>query len=288
MGADDTRVRAEPPAERRGGGACLLFVAGGSVLGLQVPLEEEVTLGRDPGCAVPLPSDDVSRRHARIVAEGEGHRVQDLGSTNGTFVNGVRVEGARLAPGDRVRIGPFVARYLVAGDAVTHDLASVAELARRDPLTGLANRRALAEALSRELARARRAGTALAVAVLDVDRFKQVNDAHGHPAGDAVLAAVAARASAALREGDLLGRLGGEEFLALLPGADLAAALAAGERLRKAVAAAPVQAGAAGIAVTVSVGCAALGRDEDGAALLARADARLYEAKRAGRDRVAG
>jgi diguanylate cyclase (GGDEF)-like protein len=268
-----------------------VFVEGEAVLGLTVELAGEVVIGRDPACTVALPSDDVSRRHARIERDGEGHVLVDLGSTNGTFVNGRAVERHRLAAGDRIGVGGFVAAYVDPGAAAAEglrDLARLAALARTDALTGLPNRRALEDELARATARASRGGTALAALVIDVDRFKQVNDAHGHAAGDAVLAAVAARAAGALRAGDLLARIGGEEFAALLPGADLARAAEAGERIRAAIAAEPVAAGGLGLAVSVSVGCAALGAGEpDGRALLARADQRLYEAKRAGRNRVA-
>jgi two-component system, cell cycle response regulator len=286
MGSDSTRIRPPRETERRAGGFCLVFVQGEGVLGLRVPLDAEVVLGRDPACAVPLRADDVSRRHARIAPDGDGHLLVDLGSTNGTFLNGAPVEVTRLAPGDRIGLGAFVARYLRAGDAEEAELASLSDLARRDALTGLPNRRAFEEALLREVPRARRAGTSLALLLLDVDRFKQVNDQHGHPAGDRVLAAVAARAGAALRGEDLLARIGGEELCAILPGTDLAAAREAGERLRAAVAATGIDAGDRALEVTVSVGCAALEPDDDTAALLARADARLYDAKRRGRNRV--
>jgi two-component system, cell cycle response regulator len=283
---DPTRIRTPGNAEPAGGDLCLVFVSGVAA-GLRVALDGEVVLGRDRSCEVPLEADDVSRRHARIVPDGGGHVLVDLGSTNGTFVNGVEVETARLAPGDRVALGSCAARYLRAGDEAERELASLAEVARRDALTGLANRRAFDEALLREVARARRSGAALAVVVLDVDHFKRVNDAHGHAAGDLVLAEVAARARAALRAGDLLARVGGEELAAVLPAADLAAAAEVAERIRSGLAAAPVVAGGAALAVTASLGCAALlPSDADGAAVLARADARLYDAKRGGRNRV--
>jgi diguanylate cyclase (GGDEF)-like protein len=287
MDQDRTLVRPPDAGEHPAGGHCLVFVAGEGALGRSIALDGELVLGRDAACAVPLAADDVSRRHARVAPEGGGHVLVDLDSTNGTFVNGRRVGRHRLAPGDRVQVGPFVARYLRAGDAEAAALAALADLAQRDPLTGLANRRAFEEALRREVARARRSGAPLAVAALDVDHFKRVNDAHGHAAGDAVLAAVAARAAAALRAGDLLARVGGEEFAALLPGAGLAAAVEVAGRVRAAIAGAPVEADGRPVEVTASLGCAALEpADEDGAALLARADARLYQAKRAGRDRV--
>lgn len=282
---DATRAR-RPGEEPRGGDACLVFVEGAQVLGLRVPLDREVVLGRDPACAVRLFADDVSRRHARVGPEGGGHVVVDLGSTNGTWVNGARIDARRLAPGDRLQLGGFVARYVGEGDAEGRQLAELALASRRDALTGLANRRAFDEDLAREVARAARDGTPLSVIVLDLDRFKAVNDAHGHAAGDAVLRAVAARAAAVLRAGHLLARLGGEEFGVVLAGADLGQAAAAAERLRAAVAASPVDAAGRALHVTASLGCATLSPGEAAEALVARADARLYAAKHAGRDRV--
>lgn len=247
-----------------------------------------MVLGRDPACTVPLPSDEVSRRHARIAPEDGGHVLVDLGSTNGTWVDGREIERHRLRGGERIRVGAFVAAYVAEGDAAGRHLEDLARLARTDALTGLPNRRALEEELARAAARAVRAGSALSALVLDVDRFKQVNDRHGHAAGDAVLATVAARAAAALRAGDLMARIGGEEFAVVLPGADLARAAEAAERIRSAVSAGPIAAGGLALDVTASIGCATLAPGEaDGRALLARADAKVYEAKRAGRNRVA-
>jgi len=284
--SDATRSR--PPGEAPvGGEACLVFVEGEQVLGLRVPLADEVVLGRDPGCAVRLFADDVSRRHARIHGDGEGHLLVDLDSTNGTWVNGSVVRLHRLRAGDRVRVGAFVARYVAAGDPEGRQLADLALASRRDPLTGLPNRRAFEEDLAREAARAARTGASLSVVMLDVDRFKAVNDGHGHAAGDSVLRAVAARAAAAIRAGDLLARVGGEEFAILLPGADLARAAEAAERVRATLAERPVEAGGTALAVTASLGCAALASGEAPEALVARADARLYAAKGAGRNRVA-
>jgi diguanylate cyclase (GGDEF)-like protein len=284
----DEETRTRPPGDAvPGGDACLVFVEGAPVVGLRVPLADEVVLGRDPGCAVRLPSDDVSRRHARIRADGDAHLLVDLDSTNGTWVNGSAVRVHRLRAGDRIRLGAFVARYVAAGDPDGRQLAELADASRRDALTRLPNRRAFDEELAREVARAARTGAAVAMVVLDVDRFKAVNDTHGHAAGDAVLKAVAARAASVVRAGDLLARVGGEEFGILLPGADLARAAEAAERIRAALAAAPVEAAGRALSVTVSLGCAALAAGEAPEALVARADARLYEAKRDGRNRVA-
>lgn len=296
---EHTRFRATEPSalralEERDLAAdryCLVFVRGAQVVGLRVPLEDaEVVLGRDPGCEVPLPFEDVSRHHARLVPDRGGHVLVDLGSTNGTWVNGVEVRSAKLTAGDRLQLGSCVARYLRAGDAEERELVTLAELARKDALTGLPNRRAFEEALAREIARVRRIGGSLSALVMDVDHFKRVNDDHGHAGGDAVLAQVAARTRAALRAEDFLARVGGEELAVLLPGTTLRGALDAGERVRTAIERAPFAPRPdVSIALTASLGCAAAAGDEaDGADLVARADARLYEAKRAGRNRVIG
>ena len=156
-----------------------------------------------------------------------------------------------------------------------------------DPLTKLSNRRFILTQMAAAVSAARRHGRPLAVAVIDIDHFKAVNDAHGHAAGDRVLAAVANAMREYLRAEDQLGRLGGEEFLALLPDADGHAAWAAAEKLRSEVAALAVEHDGRELAVTISAGWAAW-EGESSEELLRRADEALYEAKRGGRDRVEG
>ncbi|MFP5321338.1 MAG: diguanylate cyclase [Acidimicrobiia bacterium] len=160
-------------------------------------------------------------------------------------------------------------------------LAEVERLATRDPLTGLANRRLFDDALQREVARARRTGAPLAVAVIDIDHFKAVNDEHGHQVGDEVLRELADALRGAVRGGELVARYGGEEFVVLAVDATVDDAAVLGERLR--AAARRVSA----VPVTISVGVAGLPAGGDGAAMVADADAALYRAKAAGRDRVA-
>jgi len=156
-----------------------------------------------------------------------------------------------------------------------------------DPLTKLSNRRFILTQMAAAVSAARRHGRPLSIAMVDIDHFKDVNDAHGHAAGDRVLAAVANAMREYLRAEDQLGRLGGEEFLALLPDADGDAARAAAEKLRSEVATLAVEHEGRRLSVTISAGWAAW-EGEGPEELLRRADEALYEAKRAGRDRVEG
>jgi two-component system, cell cycle response regulator len=170
-------------------------------------------------------------------------------------------------------------------DELAHRNRELEELARTDVLTGLANRRHADEILRRTIASARRHGRQVCAVLADIDRFKSVNDLHGHAAGDAVLRAVAARLAAGLREEDLAARWGGEEFLLLLPDADDATTVC--ERVRVAISGQPVRLDDGTlIAVSASFGWAAWTGDETAEGLVGRADVALYEAKTGGRDRV--
>ncbi len=207
-----------------------------------------------------------------------------------------------LASGDRQRFTrdhatDFLAHLAVIAAFCLENAVNRARLVRSgytDMLTGWHNRRYLQYRLVEELARAQRGRRPLACLMLDVDHFKRVNDAHGHLVGDSVLREIAARVEGEVRAGDVAARFGGEEFALLLPDTGIDAAVAMAERIRRAVSAAPVSAGAAGaLTVTVSLGINVLVPPPDrvdlrpvGEELIAGADAALYRAKGAGRDRV--
>lgn len=161
------------------------------------------------------------------------------------------------------------------------------ELAARDGLTKLLNRRAFMELGERELARARRESASLALLLFDVDHFKHVNDTHGHPVGDAVLRVVAQTAHSVVPDGEIVGRYGGEEFGVVLRGPHAQHALDLADRLREAIAAALIEAEGVSVRVTASFGVSRRKADDSGLAeLIKRADLALYEAKRGGRNRV--
>jgi two-component system cell cycle response regulator len=164
-----------------------------------------------------------------------------------------------------------------------------------DVLTGWHNRRYLQVRLKEELARARRDGSNLVCLMIDIDRFKRVNDSHGHAAGDDVLCELAQRIESQVRASDIAARYGGEEFVVLLPNTDCDSGVLLAERIRKSIASTPIELRYDGsVTITASVGIACIvpdPQDEDfktlGDALIARADVALYAAKAAGRDQVA-
>ncbi len=176
-----------------------------------------------------------------------------------------------------------LARYVTEIEALQ---ARLREQAIHDPLTGLFNRRYLDEALAREVARAQRERTPLTIAMIDLDHFKGINDSHGHPAGDRLLVALGRILLVQKRAADFACRFGGEEFVVVLVGAALAGGLARSEEWRRSYAGLAMDAEAGPVGATLSIGVAELCPDELSTAFLARADAALYAAKAAGRDRV--
>jgi diguanylate cyclase (GGDEF)-like protein len=163
----------------------------------------------------------------------------------------------------------------------------LAAAARTDPKTGLLNATAWQREADAEVARAQRTNSPLALLLVDVDHFKRVNDSHGHLIGDEVLRALATELRQQVRESDVVGRFGGEEFTVLLPGTDADGAESIAERLRTSAANLNISAADARINVTVSIGVAVLGQHgNDLFELLAAADVALYRAKDAGRDQV--
>lgn len=179
----------------------------------------------------------------------------------------------------------FFSSYQHRLQAAQLTVDELAHLANTDTLTGLANRRRVNEVIASELLRARRYGHAFSVILVDIDHFKWVNDRHGHAVGDAVLAALASRAKETLRDVDMLGRWGGEEFIVVLPETDFAQALDKAHALCAHVASRPL---AGGHSVSVSCGVTSVQPGDSADALLQRADRALYAAKDRGRNRAEG
>jgi diguanylate cyclase (GGDEF)-like protein len=263
----------------------------GPYMGSRYPVPNvPVTLGRGGECGIAVPDNSVSRQHARVEPRDDGYHVVDLGSTNGTFVNDEPVADARLGDGDYLRIGGVIYRFLAGGNVEAEYHEELYLLTIIDPLTGAHNRRYLLELLEHGLARVARHGRPLALILLDIDRFKAINDEHGHLAGDVTLRELAARIRRAVRKDELFARYGGEEFALLLPEADREEALRAAERFRLLVGSEPFEHEGRSFPVTVSLGVAVAepGSPLTTAGLIERADAMLYQAKREGRNCVRG
>ena len=261
----------------------------GAALGRVFPLAGgQVLVGRAPDAGVALLDGEVSRHHARIhVMEGRV-QVEDLGSTNGTRVNGELVrERTDLHAGDRLAIGGHVLKLVFLDPLERAFHETLLDLSTKDPLTGLANRGSALAEFQNRFGLSLRYDRPLSVVVCDLDHFKKVNDTYGHGAGDFVLHAFGERLLATLREADLAGRIGGEEFLLVLPETDLSGARPFAERLLKAVAGTPIALPSTSLQVTCSLGIAErTPADLEAGQLLARADAALYRAKAGGRNRA--
>jgi diguanylate cyclase (GGDEF)-like protein len=247
-------------------------------------------VGRAREADVALSEHGVSRHHCTVVHSDDSFFIEDAGSTNGTLVNGERVRNAELVPGDRIQLGPDIVLQLGWFDETEEALANrLVEAARRDVLTGALNRRAFEERFAAELAYATRHGEKLVAIALDVDHFKLVNDTYGHGAGDVVLRELAALVVRKLRTEDVFARIGGEEFMVVARGLTCENGARLAERLRASIEASVISEPPHELRITVSLGVAELGESgasPTGAALLELVDARLYEAKRAGRNRV--
>ncbi len=252
------------------------------------PLDATKTIGRDAGADIRIELEGVSRKHLRIVVDGDRLIAQDLQSRNGLFVNGERVETARLVEGDAVQLGGALLRLVYRDSVDDAAFTALQESARRDALTGAYNRRYLDERLEGEFAYARRHGTLISVILFDVDHFKRVNDTFGHLAGDAVLRALAAHMIGQVRVEDVLARYGGEELVVVCRDTDGNRATLLADRIRATIEVLRITFQDQPIPVTISGGVTSgpLQADTSASSLLQRADDALYAAKRAGRNRI--
>jgi diguanylate cyclase (GGDEF)-like protein len=250
--------------------------------------ERGLILGRGIQCDVQLPSGAISRRHCKVSCVGQSVVVEDLASTNGTYLDNRRIERGFLSPSNQLRVGPFLLKLEYKGFMEIRAQNQLLEAARMDPLTGIANRGWFIAQAARLLAGTNDAGSVLTAVLVDIDRFKNVNDQFGHAAGDRVLRGVAEILQSEKRDDHLLGRFGGEEFVLLMPHTDRQDAFLLCDRARERVAKAHFEHEGIIINVNVSVGLATRRQGEIVSldALIGEADAAMYRAKRLGRNRV--
>jgi diguanylate cyclase (GGDEF)-like protein len=248
-----------------------------------------VEVGRSGAVGISLPEVlSISRKHARLRYVGPVVTIEDLGSTNGTYVNGQAIHGRTvLRSGDRFQTAAVHFKFLHEQDVESAYHLAIYELMMRDGLTEISNKRKYEEEMQREFARAVRHRRPLSLVIFDLDEFKTVNDTYGHLCGDFVLKQIASIARDLVRPEQMLARVGGDEFVILAPEttADGAATLAA--KIRDRILACDYRYGDVRVAMSCSFGVAAL---EEGMAspqdLYRSADSALLRAKRSGRNRV--
>jgi two-component system, cell cycle response regulator len=289
---DDTTLNSAPslgpvPRAAAGPSAYLVVISGPSFGEMYKLKGDRTVLGRGESTDVRVLDDGVSREHSAIERDGGKMVLVDLRSTNGTHCNGERIQRYDLKDGDKISIGATtILRFTYQDQVDEHYQRKLFESALRDGLTATFNRRYFVDRLHAEVRFAVRHDKSLALLFIDIDHFKKINDTYGHQAGDHVLASVARVMTSTIRTEDVLARYGGEEFAVICREIERDGALALGERLRLAVAAHRFEHASKIIPVTISVGAAVERKVDDAHAFIAAADAAMYEAKRAGRNRV--
>jgi len=265
-----------------------LVVITGSVLGQRVEVSERsLVVGRSRECGWVLQGGGLSRRHCTLWTVDGRLWVRDLASTNGVCVNGTRVPTQELKAGDEVALGDVVLRVLRQKSAEDSYHAVMTERVYIDELTGLGNRRRFQELLDAGVMQAALHGETFSLVLIDLDDFKCINDRHGHDVGDNVLRSCSAQLRLITRCSGGLARIGGEEFAAVLHGADIAGAVNYADRCRKAIAEMVFANSGQTFRLSASLGVASWHSDmQDSAALVRIADERLYAAKRAGKNCV--
>ncbi len=286
-----------PPLPRPTSRKAALTVIRGSSLGRTVPIEGEgltLTLGRTPESGIQLVESTVSREHARIetgrsARGGLEVRIRDLGGRNGTFVNGHAVRDAVLESGDKVQLGEVILRFDLLDDLDLSYQEIVAEKVSQvdvDPQTRLRSKHFFLNDLPARVEEWLDLRIGYALAIIDIDFFKDVNDRLGHDVGDRVLAAVGEAILGEVRRADIAIRFGGDELLLALPGADLSEARVVASRVRATVRNDVSGVAGAGELISVSIGVAAHHGGATFEQVFERADLALRRAKGRGRDRV--
>src|SRR6266850_3752350 len=273
----------------------------GELMAVPIPLERDaVIIGRAIEADVRLNDSRASRLHARITTEldpntnATTYRITDLGSTNGTLVNGQLITDVSLSDGDKIVIGDNLFRFDMLDEIDREFQQQIHRLIAHDELTGLLTSKSFFSELRREAARAEDESRPFCVLMMDLDYFKRVNDTYGHLVGSKTLEVMGRVIKQALRAGDVAARFGGEEFAAFLLDATYGQGLVAAERVRLALEEHEFSASRkdspeshATHRITISIGVAAFPDDAtDPIQLVELADSALYRAKRSGRDRV--
>lgn len=266
----------------------LTYLGGGQV-GRRIMLaDDRITLGRSPEATIMLRDKHVSRLHIAIDFDPDrnGYRIQDLGSSNGTLINGARISEAILNDSDKILIGETILRF---GWSDAFDLryqTEIDNLVNIDELTGLIVKRRFDEELNRYIAVAKRQGKGLAMIMMDMDGLKQINDTYGHSFGAYAIAETGSLIKAAFEKKGLASRFGGDEFMAFMPNVQAEEARQAAEALRMRVENHAYKKDGISLRPTICIGISNLKAEDSMTSLFKRADDALYMSKRSGRNKV--
>jgi diguanylate cyclase (GGDEF)-like protein len=268
--------------------ACLVVIRGAGTGNKILLNRDSLVIGRADDADVRLAKAGVSRRHAQVERLGEQQfRLKDLGSTNGTFVNAVRIEQAPLKDQDIIAIGETRLKFLAADSPEQPYYEALYSQAQLDKALQVYNKHYFLTRLDEELRRHRMLAAPLTLVMLDVDHFKRLNDSYGHLVGDAALAHLVALVKGRIRDADVFCRYGGEEFALIMLQTPILQAQQVAEQLRLLVANAPLAHGERMIDMTISVGISeSTDADAMPETLIQQADRALYHAKHSGRNRV--
>jgi diguanylate cyclase (GGDEF)-like protein len=272
--------------------ACLILIRGNPQGHRFFLTADEMIIGREPSADISIPDPSISRKHARVVRTPSGATLEDLGSSNGTSINGKKIEAGtvvELTKEDLIKLGNSIVKYLPAGEIEIIFYGNLNQAANSDPLTKCFNKGYFLEAIEAEVKRARAFLTPLSLIFFDLDHFKKVNDTHGHEGGDLVLKEFSnlVRGLSLLSQKDIFARYGGEEFCLLMPGTTLAMAERHADAIRAKVQAHAFVYEGKKIPVTSSLGVSELRSDMESASdLIKSADKALYQSKEGGRNRV--
>ncbi len=284
---DDARVRSEFQSALKDARRPAVVVMSGNEVGTRKRLAGNATLGRDPTNELVLSDAGISWRHARIEDRGDAWALVDLGSTNGSLVNGERCTDRRLAHGDKIVLGRTVLRFELMDPLEEAYDEHLQRLLNVDDLSGLFVRRRFDAELSLYVDAARASGRPVALLVMDMDGIKAINDRHGHLFGAYTIGETGRLIGRVVGERGIGSRFGGDEFCAALPNVDTDGATEIAEEIRAAVNAHGYSYEGVALRPGISIGVASFPADApDAAALFQRADEALYRAKQGGKNRV--
>ncbi len=278
----------EVPINKKDPDQASLVIIHGNNLGKRFEIKQkEFIIGRATNADVPINEENISRKHARIYRKNKIFVLEDLSSTNGTFINTKRVEVRELQDGDLILVGNTILKFISGSNFENKYHEELYRLATIDGLTQIYNKKYFQDRLKEEFNRARRYKRSLSFILIDLDHFHNLNTTYGHLAGDYVLKNIAQLVSKNLRKEDAFGRYGGEEFSILLPEIELQNAMLLAEKIRKIIETGTFDFDNKSILVTASIGVSTLMeemKDQDN--LIKMADDALYKAKSEGRNCV--